>query len=105
MTEGDWAAWVAVRSVAEAAIRAKATSGPGIATVLAQRELPIDVSKGVQVSFRLWDHQLRQSVMLRSGDAVIDYAPFEGFLHQRTPLDTLGVDAGDAAESACKPPP
>ncbi len=105
MTEGDWAAWVAVRTVGEAAIRAKATSGAAIAAVLAQRELPIDVSKGVQVSFRLWDHQLRQSVMLRSGDAVIDYAPFEGFLHQRTPLDTLGVDAGDAAESACKPPP
>lgn len=105
MTEGDWAAWVAVRSVAEAVIRGKATSGPSIASMLEQRELPIDVSKGVQVSFRLWDHQLRQSVMLRSGDAVIDYAPFEAFLHQRTPLDTLGDDAGDAAGGACKPPP
>lgn len=105
MTEGDWAAWVAVRTVAEAVIRAKAMTGEAIAAVLARRELPIDVSKGVQVSFRLWDHQLRQSVMLRSGDAVIDYAPFDGFLHQRTPLDTLGDDAGDAAGSACKPPP
>ena len=105
MTEEDWAAWVAVRAVAEAAIRGKATAGPAIASTLSQHEWPIDVSKGVQVSFRLWDHQLRQSVMLRSGDAVIAYAPFEGFLHERTPLDTLGADAGDATENACKPPP
>ncbi len=105
MTEGDWAAWVAVRAVAEAAIRGKVTDGPAIAKALSEREWPIDVSKGVQVSFRLWDHQLRQSVMLRSGDAVIAYAPFDEFLHERTPLDTLGADAGDAAESACKPPP
>ena len=105
MTEGDWAAWVAVRTVAEAAIRGKATAGPAMASALSSHEWPIDVSKGVQASFRLWDHQLRQGVMLRSGDAVIAYAPFDGFLHERTPLDTLGADAGDAAESACKPPP
>ncbi|UDL95645.1 ABC transporter substrate-binding protein [Lichenihabitans sp. PAMC28606] len=105
MTEGDWAAWVAVRAVAEAAIRGKATTGAAIASTLTQREWPIDVSKGVQVSFRLWDHQLRQSVMLRSGDAVVAYAPFDGFIHQRTPLDTLGADLGDAAEASCKPPP
>ena len=104
MTEGDWAAWVAVRAVAEAVIRAKATTGPAIATALSHSELPIDVSKGVQSSFRLWDHQFRQSVMLRSDSAVIDYAPLEGFLHQRTPLDTLGADEGDAAEAPCKAP-
>ena len=104
MTEGDWAAWVAVRAVAEAVIRAKATTGPAIATALATQDLPIDVSKGVQGSFRHWDHQFRQAVMLRSGDAVIEYAPLEGFLHQRTPLDTLGADDGDAIEAPCKTP-
>ena len=105
MTAGDWAAWVAVRAIAEAVIRAKATTGPAIETALAHMDLPIDVSKGIQGSFRPWDHQFRQSVMLRSGDAVIDYAPIEGFLHQRTPLDTLGADDGDAAQPQCRTPP
>ena len=105
MGEGDWAAWVSVRAIAEAVIRAKATTGPAIRTALAHADLPIDVSKGTQGSFRPWDHQFRQSVMLRTGDAVVDYAPIEGYLHQRTPLDTLGADDGDASQPQCTTPP
>jgi ABC transporter substrate binding protein (PQQ-dependent alcohol dehydrogenase system) len=100
MNQGDWAAWVAVRAVIEAAIRSKARDAATVEAALAHDDLPIDVSKGVQSSFRPWDHQFRQAVMLHSGDAVIAYAPIEGFLHQRTPLDTLGVDE---AESPCRP--
>ena len=101
MTDFDWAAWTAVRAVVEAVARTEAKTGPAIESALARIDLPIDVSKGVEGSFRPWDHQFRQSIMLHSGDAVIDYAPFEGFLHRRTPLDTLGVDEGEAA---CKAP-
>lgn len=101
MTDGDWAAWVAVRSVVEAITRHAAKNGADIATALAQPGLGIDVSKGTEGSYRSWDHQFRQSVMLSSGDAVVAYAPFDGFLHPRTTLDTLGVDE---AESACKVP-
>ena len=101
MTDFDWAAWVSVKAVVEAAARAKATTGPTVEAALAHVDLPIDVSKGVEGSFRPWDHQFRQAIMLHSGDAVIGYAPFEGFLHQRTPLDTLGSDEGEAA---CKTP-
>jgi ABC transporter substrate binding protein (PQQ-dependent alcohol dehydrogenase system) len=100
MGEGDWAAWVAVRSVVEAAVQAHARDAAAVATALAHDELPIDVSKGIQGSYRPWDHQFRQAIELRTGDAVVAYAPFEGFLHQRTPLDTLGTDQG---ESPCKP--
>ena len=63
----------------------------------------MDVSKGVQSSFRSWDHQLRQSIMLHSGDVVAEYAPIEGFLHRRTPLDTLGADEGEAPCVSPKP--
>jgi ABC transporter substrate binding protein (PQQ-dependent alcohol dehydrogenase system) len=100
MDEGDWATWVAVRSVVEAAVRTKARDAAAVEAALAQGDLPIDVGKGIQSSYRSWDHQLRQAIELHTGDAVIAYAPFEGFLHQRTPLDTLGVDLG---ESPCRP--
>ena len=100
MVAGDWAAWVAVRSVVEAAVRTKARDAASIEAALAHGDLQIDVSKGIQSSYRAWDHQLRQSIELHTGDAVIAYAPFEGFLHQRTPLDTLGTDEG---ESPCRP--
>ena len=95
MTDGDWAAWVAVRAVVEAVSRTPARTGPAIVAALANADLAMDVSKGVQSSFRPWDHQFRQSIMLHSGDAVVDYAPIEGFLHRRTPLDTLGADEGE----------
>ncbi|MCW6506634.1 ABC transporter substrate-binding protein [Lichenifustis flavocetrariae] len=101
MTDGDWAAWVAVRSVVEAITRGKAKTGAEIAAALVGPDVAIDVSKGVEGSYRRWDHQFRQSIMLTSGDAVVEYAPFEGFLHPGTTLDTLGVDEG---ESPCKTP-
>ena len=99
MGEGDWAAWVAVRAVVEAAVRAKARTAAALETALAHDDLPLDVGKGIQSSFRAWDHQLRQAIMLHTSDAVIAYAPIEGFLHRRTPLDTLGADEG---ESGCR---
>jgi len=95
MTVGDWAAWVAVRAVVEAAVRKGARTPGAVEQALARDDLPIDVSKGTQSSFRAWDHQLRQAIMLHTSDAVIAYAPIEGFLHQRTPLDTLGADQGE----------
>ncbi len=100
MDGGDWATWAAVRSVVEAAIRHGARDAAAVEKSLAEDQTPIDLSKGVESSFRPWDRQLRQAVMLRSADAVIAYAPFEQFLHRRTPLDTLGVDL---EESPCRP--
>ncbi len=100
MNSGDWATWAAVRSVVEAAIRKGARDAAAVEKSLAEDQTPIDTSKGIESSFRPWDHQFRQAVMLRSADAVIAYAPFEQFLHRRTPLDTLGVDL---EESPCRP--
>ena len=100
MNDGDWATWAAVRSVVEAAIRRGARDAASVERSLAEDQTPVDVSKGIESSFRPWDHQFRQAVMLRTADAVIAYAPFEPFLHRRTPLDTLGVDL---EESPCRP--
>ncbi|HKG86072.1 MAG TPA: ABC transporter substrate-binding protein, partial [Beijerinckiaceae bacterium] len=50
-------------------------------------------------SFRSWDHQLRQPILIAQPAAMVSVAPEAGFLHQRTPLDTLGTDQ---PESACR---
>lgn len=99
MTPEDWAAWVSVHAIVEAVARQGAATAPDVVAKLADGSVQLDVSKGMAVSFRSWDHQLRQPVMLRSAEAVIDYAPLDGFLHQVTTLDTLGLAA---SEMPCK---
>ena len=51
------------------------------------------------MSFRNWNGQLRQPIPLVHPRALVALAPVEGFLHQRTELDTLGYDE---PESPCR---
>ena len=53
----------------------------------------------MNLSFRPWDGQLRQPLLLTDGQAVIGSAPIDGMLHPRQTLDTLGADA---PEKLCK---
>jgi ABC transporter substrate binding protein (PQQ-dependent alcohol dehydrogenase system) len=55
--------------------------------------------KGVPLSFRPWDHQLRQPVLLSTERSLVAVAPIEGYLHPKNELDTLGFDA---PETACR---
>ncbi len=91
MTEEDWAAWVAVRSIVEAHVRADGSGGSLVAELL-KPDLTLELYKGFPGSFRPWDRQLRQSILLGTADAVIALAPVEGALHQFNNLDTLGFD-------------
>ena len=67
---------------------------------LKQGTVALDGSKGQRLTFRAWDGQLRQPLLLVHGHGVAELAPLEGFLHPRSTLDTLGYDA---PETACKP--
>jgi ABC transporter substrate binding protein (PQQ-dependent alcohol dehydrogenase system) len=51
-----------------------------------------DGDKGLPVSVRPWDHQLRQAMLLAAPYEVVASAPVEGFLHRTNVLDTLGDD-------------
>jgi ABC transporter substrate binding protein (PQQ-dependent alcohol dehydrogenase system) len=97
MTALDWAAWVAGRALVGAATAVP--KGPNAAWAKALAETPIDGSKGTTLSFRPWDGQLRQTLLLTDGQGVIAQAPIEGLLHPSNVLDTLGADA---PEKACK---
>ncbi len=98
MTSGDWAAWVAVRAVAEAATAAGSAEKSAIRTALSSPDLSVDLYKGVRGNFRAWNGQMRQPVVLATHNAVIGIAPLEGFTHKTDVLDTLGLDR---EESQC----
>jgi ABC transporter substrate binding protein (PQQ-dependent alcohol dehydrogenase system) len=55
--------------------------------------------KGVSLSFRPWDGQLRQPILLADARALVSVSPQPGFLHQFSQLDTLGTDR---PESKCR---
>jgi len=100
MTGPDWAAYMAAKAVLQAAL--EAPNAPGAAQVqkaLTRLDFTLDGFKGVRLSFRPWDRQLRQPLLLTDGQGVIALAPVEGVMHPKNVLDTLGADA---PESACK---
>ncbi|HEY0352591.1 MAG TPA: ABC transporter substrate-binding protein [Enterovirga sp.] len=97
MRAADYQAWAAVRAVGEAATKAQEPAG--IIARLGSPDFSLPGYKGVALSFRPWDRQLRQPILIAQPRALVDVAPQAGFLHQRTPLDTLGIDE---PESACK---
>ena len=105
----DWAAWMAGKALAAAAVATQETqkgktsaTGSAAAFAKALAALELDGSKGVSMSFRAWDGQLRQPLLLTDGQGVIALAPSEGVLHPKNNLDTLGADA---PEKLCKPKP
>jgi ABC transporter substrate binding protein (PQQ-dependent alcohol dehydrogenase system) len=94
MESADWAAWIAVKMVV------KAAQGTRSADFRKQRDFMLggavfDGDKGLALSVRPWDHQLRQAVLLATPYAVVASAPVEGFLHRSNVLDTLGDDEPD----------
>lgn len=92
MDAADWAAWIAVRAIGEAVARSAASDTAGADAYLLGPKLDLDGAKGPPLSFRAWDHQLRQPILLATADAVIAEAPLPGFLHATNVLDTLGYD-------------
>ena len=55
--------------------------------------------KGVKVSFRSWNGQLRQPVLLAAPRSMVSVSPQDGYIHPVSELDTLGKDQ---PESSCK---
>lgn len=97
MTAQDWAAWMAGKALVGAAVAAP--KGPQAAWAKALAAGPLDGSKGTAMSFRAWDGQLRQPMLLSDGQGVVAQAPIDGLLHPTNVLDTLGADA---PEKLCK---
>jgi ABC transporter substrate binding protein (PQQ-dependent alcohol dehydrogenase system) len=92
MTDRDYAAWMAVRAIGEAATRSRSTDPAAIASFLRSDRFELAAYKGARLSFRSWDGQLRQAVLLADERSLVSVSPQPGFLHQFSELDTLGID-------------
>jgi ABC transporter substrate binding protein (PQQ-dependent alcohol dehydrogenase system) len=96
----DWAAWLAGKALAAAAVAASSSTKPAPgAFQKALVESELDGSKGTAMGFRTWDGQLRQPLLMGDGQSVVATAPVDGILHPKNALDTLGADA---PEKLCK---
>jgi ABC transporter substrate binding protein (PQQ-dependent alcohol dehydrogenase system) len=92
MTERDYAAWLAVRAVGEAATRTQSLDPAAIAAYMRGDKFQLGGYKGQALSFRPWDGQMRQAILLYQPRALVSVSPQPGFLHQVSELDTLGID-------------
>lgn len=88
----DYNAWMAVRSVGEAATRKKTGKASELIAYMASPEFELAAFKGQKLSYRAWNGQLRQPILLATAKIHVTVSPQPGFLHQFSELDTLGVD-------------
>lgn len=92
MRPEDYTAWMALRAIGEAATRTQSGEMEVLRDYMLGPEFQLAVFKGVATSFRDWDNQLRQPVLLADGRVVVSVSPQDQFVHQVSPLDTLGTD-------------
>jgi ABC transporter substrate binding protein (PQQ-dependent alcohol dehydrogenase system) len=101
MTERDYSAWIAVRAIGEAVTRSGKTDVPDIRAYILSDAFTVAAFKGQGLSFRSWDHQLRQPMLITGARSLVSMSPQEGFLHPKFLTDTLGYDE---PETKCKFP-
>ncbi len=103
-----WASWCAVKILWEAALRARSTDPAQVVRYLESDRVVLDGHKGIILTFRRWDHQLRQPlemVRLKRGarDLLEVAEPVGGIPNVNAPgrdprqvLDQLGDLAPDS---------
>ena len=99
MTALDMQAWTAVRMLGEATSRTNSGDPKTVFDFLKGPDFSVAAFKGQRLTLRDWNLQLRQPILLVDGRMVVSVSPQEGFLHQTSELDTLGIDR---PETKCK---
>jgi ABC transporter substrate binding protein (PQQ-dependent alcohol dehydrogenase system) len=99
MTALDMQAWTAARMIGEATSRINSGDPKAAFEFLKGPDFSVAAFKGQRLTLRDWNQQLRQPILLADGRMVVSVSPQEGFLHQFSELDTLGVDR---PETRCK---
>lgn len=99
MSTLDYDAWLAVRVIGEAASRKQTSDFKVLNDFIHSPEFEVAAFKGVKTTFRSWNGQLRQPLIVTAPKLLVSISPQPGFLHQFTELDTLGIDK---PETKCK---
>ena len=92
MTALDMQAWTAIRMIGEAAARVNSADSKNVFDYMKGPDFAVAAFKGRKLTVRDWDLQLRQPILLTDGRVIVSVSPQEGFLHQFSELDTLGID-------------
>jgi ABC-type branched-subunit amino acid transport system substrate-binding protein len=104
MTGSAWAGWVAVKVAWETSLRTSAAGAQALAAALANDATQFDGHKGAPLSFRSWDHQLRQplyAVANNAGKETVTDVP--DLARSSRPARQLLDELGDSASAhACK---
>jgi ABC transporter substrate binding protein (PQQ-dependent alcohol dehydrogenase system) len=88
----DYNAWLAVRMVGEAASRTKSADYKDLIGYIKGPNFDVAGFKGVGLSLRNWNGQIREPILVTTPKMLVSVSPQQGFLHQSSELDTLGVD-------------
>ena len=99
MTALDMQAWTAARIIGEATSRTNSDDPKTVFSFIKGPDFSVAAFKGTPLTLRDWNLQLRQPILLVDGRMVVSVSPQEGFLHQVSELDTLGLDR---PETKCK---
>jgi ABC transporter substrate binding protein (PQQ-dependent alcohol dehydrogenase system) len=99
MTALDMQAWTAARMIGEAVEHTQSADARKVFDFIRGPDFALAAFKGRKLTVRDWDLQLRQPILLADGRVIVSVSPQEGFLHQYSELDTLGVDR---PETTCR---
>jgi ABC transporter substrate binding protein (PQQ-dependent alcohol dehydrogenase system) len=99
MSARDNQAWVAMRMIGDAINRTNTADTRVVHDQMLSPDFEVADFKGVRLTLRPWNLQLRQPIILTDGRGTVSVSPQEGFLHQVSELDTLGLDQ---PETKCK---
>ena len=95
----DYDVWLALRVIGEGVIRTSSADPGALRDYILSEAFELAAFKGRKVNFRPWNGQLRQPILLTDSKLTVSVSPQDGYLHQLSTLDTLGLDR---PESACR---
>lgn len=94
----DYQVWLALRVIGEAATRTRSADPAVLRAFMLGPDFELAAFKGQKVTFRDWNGQMRQPVLLTGDRVPVSVSPQTPYLHQVSRLDTLGHDR---PESTC----
>ncbi|EEW25336.1 ABC transporter substrate-binding protein [Rhodobacter ferrooxidans] len=100
MREADYQVWLALRVIGEAVTRSQSADPATLRAYALSDGFELAAFKGQKLTFRPWNGQLRQPILLSDGRMTVSVSPQDGYLHQVSPLDTLGTDAPETTCTA-----
>lgn len=103
----DYQAYVAARTVGEAVTRNHGADFATVAAFITSDDFQLAPFKGIKQTYRKWDGQLRQPILIATDKVPISMSPQPGFSKQEgdeSEMDSLGIDEHESKCKISRPP-